>query len=58
MTLVYIPEAISVKNFGEESEVLAIPAFPFYIVVIIGCGLLTLVVMIELLKAIQRLTEK
>lgn len=58
LTLVYIPEAITVKNFGEESEVLAIPAFPFYVVVIIGCTLLTLVVFIELLKAIQRLAEK
>lgn len=58
LTLVYIPEAISVKNFGEESEVLAIPAFPFYVVVIIGCALLTVVVIIELIKAIQRFTGK
>ena len=58
LTLVYIPEAIAVRSYGEESEVLAIPAFPFYVVVIIGCSLLTLVVIIELTKAIQRLTEK
>lgn len=57
MTLVYIPEAIVVQRFGEESEVLGIPAFPFYIVVIIGCGLLSIVLLVELIKSIERLLE-
>ena len=58
MTLVYIPEAVDVLRTGERSEVLGIPAFPFYIVVIIGCGLLTIVVLIALINSIKRLTLK
>ena len=58
MTLVYIPEAIAVRYYGEQSEVLGIPAFPFYVVVIIGCGLLSIVLIVELVKSIERLTEK
>lgn len=58
MTLVYIPEAIDIQSYGEQSEVLNIPAFPFYIVVIIGCGLLSMVLLVELIKSIGRLAEK
>lgn len=58
MTLVFIPEAIEVYQMGDESEVLYIPAFPFYIVVIVGCAFISLVLAIELVKSIQRLAEK
>lgn len=58
MTFIYIPEAIDVQRGGEESEILGIPASPFYVVVIIGCALVTIVLLIELFNSIQRLKEK
>lgn len=57
MTYVFVPEAFSVWEGGEASEVLAIPSFPFYVFVIIGCAAVTIVLIIQLLNSIQRLRE-
>ena len=58
MTYVFIPEARNVALIDERSEILGIPAFPFYVVVIIGCALVTIVLLIELFNSLKRLTEK
>lgn len=57
MTYLYIPEAIHNLRIGESSQILGIPAFPFYLIIFMGCLMLSLVLLVNLIKAMAKLVK-
>ena len=57
MTCLYIPEAIEMRRVGESSIVLGIPAYPLYLIIFVGCLMLSLVLLVNLIKSVARLMK-
>lgn len=54
----YIPETMENWRMGETSIVLQIPTHPFYFIVIIGCGMVCLALLSNLLKTLREVKKK
>lgn len=52
-----IPQAVYMKELGQQSDMLRIPIYPFYIIIVIGFGMLALVWLgdaVALIKSLMR----
>jgi TRAP-type C4-dicarboxylate transport system permease small subunit len=57
MTCRYLPEVFYAHRIRLSSEVLDIPAFPFYIIIFFSCLMLSLVLLIKLVKSVAGLVK-
>ncbi len=58
MTWRFLSEALDMQRLGLASAILGIPNYPFYLVVSVACAMLSIVLLIELVKAVYGMVKK